>query len=189
MSYHMRERADGQVEILLHRPVLIGVFPDPDVAGHVLALLSAEDLELPPDEPASYQQAREDVAAAEELALDEVAGPKPSPPPAHSAKQRAQLPAALREQPRAPVPIATRPELSEDEVQRAFARIQNGEKIHAVAADFGLTMGQLRGMWANHKRRMQTFMAQDGQQPCKHCARPFTPSISHPDTCARCSHD
>ena len=30
-------------------------------------------------------------------------------------------------------------------------------------------------------------VAEGGQQPCSLCAHPFTPSISNPDTCARCS--
>ena len=78
-------------------------------------------------------------------------------------------------------------DLTPEQTQQAFARIQLGDKIHDVAKDFGLTMGQLRGKWANSKRQLQKHLAEGGQQPCSLCAHPFTPSISNPDTCARCS--
>jgi hypothetical protein len=49
-------------------------------------------------------------------------------------------------------------------------------------------MGQLRGIWAAHKSWMQKHIQEGGKIACSLCTRPFMPSISHPDTCARCSH-
>lgn len=178
MSYIMRDRPDGQVEIILSRPVLVGVFPARDVAEKIHAFLSEDEREFPDDQP---------ILSDDQLLISE--DPMPGDhPDAPAAKARMQLPALIVELPRAPAQQQVEANsLSEEDVQRAFGRIQQGEKIHAVASDFGLTMGQLRGMWANHKRYMQKFMADAGQQACTHCQRPFIPSLSHPDTCARCS--
>lgn len=119
MSYVLRDRSDGQVEIIFSRPVLIGVFPERDMAERVRAFLKDDQPELPDDRPAHFREAKADAGEA--------------------------------------------------------------------ATDLGLSVFQLRGMWANHRRQMQTYMAGSGQQPCQQCQRPFTPSISNPETCARCS--
>jgi len=88
-----------------------------------------------------------------------------------------------------PILTPTAPDLTDEQIATAFRRIAEGEKLVVVAPDFGLTMGQLRGMWANHKRQLQKHIAEGGQVPCALCTKLFTPSISHPDTCARCSHE
>ncbi|MFB2531011.1 hypothetical protein ACEYYA_02475 [Paracoccus sp. p3-h83] len=186
MGYILRDRSDGQVEIVLSRPVLVGVFPDRDVADRVCAFLRAEEPALPDDEPAMFARAAADVADAVAEDLDQLAN-EVAPAPRRSSR-RTQLPALAPVKPQAPAQTPPAPHnLSEAQIDQAFARLQQGEKVHAVAADYGLPMGQLRGMWANHKRQLQRYMADAGQQPCRLCARPFTPSIMNPETCARCS--
>lgn len=186
MGYIVRDRSDGQVEIVLARPMLIGVFPDRDIADRVCAMLRADEPPLPDDEPAMFARAAADVVDAAAEDLDKIADEVAPAPRRYS--RRTQVPALAPVKPQAPARTAPAVHnLSEAQIAQAFARIQQGEKIHAVATDNDLTMGQLRGMWANHKRQLQRYMADAGQQPCRLCTRPFTPSITNPDTCARCS--
>lgn len=187
MSYALRDRPDGQVEIIFSRPILVGVFPERDTAERICAFLKDDQPELPEALPINFREAKADAAEAETSDLSDLlrAAPKPV---RKAARRRQSLPVAPV-RPVAPVQrsLEAPQDLTEEQVADAFARIQTGEKIPAVAMDFGMSMFQLRGMWANHKRQMQRFIADAGQQPCAHCQRPFTPSISHPDTCARCS--
>lgn len=186
MGYMLRDRPDGQVEIILEKPVLVGVFPERDVAERVIAYLKLEEPELVADEPAKFAVAAADVAEAEAEDLSDLIPPPPRP----VRKSRVQLPAVVEEKPRAPVFLAPQPHsLTEAQLDEAFRRISEGEKVSAVAPDFGLSMFQLRGMWGGHCRKMQSHLAQGGKVACRMCRRDFTPSISHPDTCARCSHE
>lgn len=182
MTYILRDRSDGMIEIVMSKPILIGIFPDSDAAERYRAFLAAEEPELPEEEPSGFATAAADVADAVANTEDLVRSamtPK--------ATGRLNLPVVV-EKPVMPVQIETMPsDLGDDDKMRAFGRIQQGEKIAAVASDFGVTMGQLRGMWANHKRQMQKYLAEGGQEPCTLCKRDFTPSVSNPDTCARCS--
>ncbi|ARE40886.1 hypothetical protein RGUI_2745 [Rhodovulum sp. P5] len=174
MSYHMRDRADGQIEIIFLRPTLIGIFPDRDLARRVCILLEADDEGIRDDDDAAPTEA--DTA------------------PETASERAPETPVAL------PVPVAPRPtsparlppappvELSEEQREAAFARIIDGEKIARIAPDFGLSMGQLRGMWAHHCRTAQRHIAEAGPQECRLCGKTFTPSVTNPDTCARCSH-
>jgi hypothetical protein len=84
---------------------------------------------------------------------------------------------------------APSPKLTEEQTTAAFARLTNGEKIALVAPDFGLTTYQLRAIWAAYRQKLQKHLAEEGQVPCSLCATPFTRSLSHIDTCARCSRD
>lgn len=185
MSYILRDRSDGQVEIIFSRPVLVGVFPERDVAQRICSFLSDDEIE-PLDQQTSTPTTAPEELADNDTLMDEFA----DAPRQHRRKpEGGMLLPAIVERPRAAVSqkAAIVNHLSDDEIAGAFARITAGEKIHAVADDVGLTMGQLRSMWANHKRNMQKFMAADGQQACSHCAKAFTPSLTNPNTCARCS--
>ncbi|PZO64585.1 MAG: hypothetical protein DI498_10885 [Paracoccus denitrificans] len=188
MVYTLKDRSDGQVEIVFSRPVLVGVFPERNVAQRICAFLEAGELAMPDDEPATFARAAADVVAAQAEDMNELADEVAPRPVARKHAARNQLPALIDEKPHlAAQKFPEHHNLSDGQITAAFARIQNGEKIHAVAVDYGLTMGQLRGMWANHKRNSQRFMASAGQQPCSLCAKPFTPSLTNPGTCARCS--
>lgn len=185
MTYILRDRPDGMVEIVMSRPVLVGIFPDSDVAAKVYAFLSDEP-ELPDDRPANFAAVATDaanvVADTADLIRKATEADRPKPKAA-----KLQLPAVV-EKPAAPVWVTPTPNLLSDEDKaKAFARLGNGEKLVSVAKDFGVTFAQLRGSWASHKRHLQKFMAEDGQQACKHCRKPFTPSLTNPETCARCS--
>ncbi|WP_226781856.1 hypothetical protein [Oceaniglobus trochenteri] len=124
-------------------------------------------------------------------------------------EKAAQKPSDPKPQPAAPKPRQPAPETTEPEpileeasaepvgaegastsrctpIQEAFRRIGNGEKIGVVADDLGFSMGVLRGKWAHHCRTVQAD-AGGAQDECVICAKPFTPSDSSPDKCARCA--
>lgn len=179
MTIAMRDRPDGQVEIVLYRPEIVGVMNDRDMAARFVAFLQQDDPDLIEEEPSGFATAAADVAGVADLDLDDVVPAVPH--------RVANLPAVVSEKPQAPVFVAAPKELTEAEVDAAFDRLHAGEKLAVVAQDVGITMGRLRGMWASHLKHLQRHMAEGGQQPCTLCRRPFTPSITNPDTCARCS--
>lgn len=194
MGYEIRDRQDGMFELVFAKPVLVGIFPERDGAERYCAFLADQDPDLPPDEPASFGQALRDVAEAEVEADVEIqeAAAEPAISPAAAVRKsrpRTQLPAVVPDQPRPPAQIhvpesaALTPELK----QQAFNRIHNGEKTFDVAKDMGLNGMMLRAAWANYKRHMQKYLAEGGQETCAHCSRMFTPSVTNPFTCARCS--
>ncbi len=182
MTYMLRDRLDGQVEIILQQPILVGIFAERESAQRVCAFLSETALEMPEDQPAGFATATADVAEleAEIESLD---------PPVFMPSRR-NLPAIVPDKPSAPAFLKLAPtELTEDQREAAFRRISEGERLSDVAVDIGVGIAQLRGMWTGHKRRLQAHIAVGGQIQCKMCTKEFTPSISHPDTCARCSHE
>ena len=184
MGYEIRDRSDGMFELVFAKPVLVGIFPERDGAEQYRTFLADQESELPVDEPASIDQALKDVAEVEADDLSEIA-----PPPVRKSPLARNLPAVVPEKPKAPVQVVadSGASFTPEQRQEMFSRIHNGEKVIDVAKDFGISFGQLRGMWANHKRYMQKYMAEDGREPCLHCKRMFTPSLSNPYTCARCS--
>jgi hypothetical protein len=195
MGYLLRDRSDGQVEIVLTRTVLVAIFPERDVAARVCAFLADDAVEPPTDAPAGFATAADDVAEAEALVdltpppEDSVIVTPPRPARPKPAPVR-NLPAVVPERPLAPAILTGRYTTLTDEAKSAaFRRIVEGEKIASIAPDFGLTTNQLRGIWGGHKSAMQHFYADGGQVACKLCTRAFTPSLSHPETCARCSHE
>lgn len=206
MSYMVRERPDGQVEIVLSKPILIGIFPERDVAERVCSFLQDGEVDWPEEEPEGASDVEDltlvevdDVDAAGEAHLrdlvekarPQIVAPRDlqrmaAPPPAPVRN----LPAVVQEKPVAPVFLTAAPiKLTEEQKAEAFRRIENGEKIAVIAPDFGLTLAQLRSQWAMHKRLLQQHLREGGQIACALCKTPFTPSISSPDKCARCSHE
>ena len=183
MSYMLRDRPDGQFEIVLSRPILVGIFPEKDVAARVMFFLQEGEVEPVDDNAASFGQALRDAAAVEDETeielLEEIEIVDPAPP-------LTPLPAVVA---KAAPPMIVSKHLTKAELETVFARISAGEKLAVVAPDFGLSLGQLRSVWAMQCRAIQQHLAEGGQVPCKLCRTSFTPSISHPDTCARCSRD
>lgn len=100
------------------------------------------------------------------------------------------LPAVI-EQPTATrfLPVVAPTKVTEEQLDRAFVRLTAGEKLVVVAADLGWPWTVLRGHWARQKQVLQKHLAEGGQVECAHCRKPFIPSISSPDKCARCSRD
>lgn len=205
MTIALRDRPDGQVEIVLSRPEVIGVMAGRDMAERFVAFLQEEEPEL--KLAADYVPDADDadlVSEAQGPVVGDIttvapARANPMRPQPSSSEERAlrrkesapgQLPAVI-ETPKPPAVI--RPvvpaHLTEAQLDQAFGRIAAGEKIAVVAADIGTTFGSLRGLWANHCRKMQRHIAEGRQIECRLCQKPFTPSISNPETCARCSHD
>ena len=196
MTYMLRDRPDGMVEIVLSRPILIGIFPERDVAQRFCSWLRDESIDWPIEEPALSEQADPDSDPAEMMDEGEAQlramidqsrnAPTKSPPP----RPVRNLPVLVPERPVAPAFLTAAPvTLTAEQKDAAFARITNGEKISAVAKDVGLSTGQLQGFWSQHKRRMQSHIAEGGKIACALCRTPFMPSVSHPETCARCSHE
>lgn len=184
MNYELRDRPDGQVEIVLNRPELVGVFPERDVARKVLLFLTASEAETV-DEVAPLGGEPVEPWQPDDVQTEG----SPARPKAGRAT-KVQLPAVVEDKPRPPVWLKPAPPaLTEAQKDKAFERITAGEKLGAVAADIGVSMQQLRGAWAHHCRTLQAHLAGGGLQPCSLCGKPFTPSISNPETCARCSHD
>ena len=192
MSYILRDRPDGQFEIVISRPIVVGVFPERDTAEKIHVFLQADDPDVACAETTSCGQASRDVreAEADDLFDLDAEGGKPvvSVSDLPAVRKASKAPAVV-DKPRMAVQInqASYWPMSEEDTRIALARIQQGEKVVDVAKDYPVSMGQLRGKWANYKRNLQRYMAEAGPQPCRLCAREFTPSVSNPDTCARCS--
>lgn len=192
MTIMLRDRPDGQVEVILNRPEVIGVMRDHDLAAQFVAFLTERDpeLKLAGDAVPLHEVAEslDDIAAAADAA-DGVALKAAPAAQAPRKTGKVQLPAVLA----LPSPPARhqpeRLKLTEEQRDAAFTRLGGGEPIASVAPDFGLSPAQLRGAWGHHCKMMQRHLAEGGQVACKLCTKPFTPSISHPETCARCSHE
>jgi|GEM_PF-2436557 len=100
-----------------------------------------------------------------------------------------------------------------DRLAAAFSRLENGEKLKAVAEDLGIPWTSLRGSWSQHARRIgkkastpsQALVVCDKPHPldvvksaiaavndmedCRNCGRSFTPSEQSIELCARCAKD
>lgn len=190
MTITLRDRPDGQIEVLVQKPVVVGVLADRDLAERFVAFLTLEDDAAEEDSVRIATDGNDEVAQELDLAqiAQEVAPVPPKPRPKRRS-QREQLPAVI-EKPKAPALLpVVRPALTDVQLDEAFGLLGGGEKLSAVAIRFGVPMSQLRGYWAQHRKQVQRHLADGGQQPCSLCQKPFTPSISHPDTCARCSHE
>lgn len=192
MSYMLRDRPDGQFEIVLQRPILVGIFPEREVASRVMYFLQEDALEMVEDAPALFGRASDDVAEALQAAD---VGHTEILPHAIALYAKAAKPAgrnllpAVMHKPQAARQLAVSVNLREEAATAAFARIAGGEKIATVAPDFFVSFNQMRAMWAAHCRKLQQHIAEGGKVPCGMCKTPFTPSMTHPDTCARCSRD
>lgn len=193
MEYVLRDRSDGTVDIVQMVPHFVGTFASRAVAERVRGLLGVVDLhretvaEIAPSvvPEAAFGIVETNVTFYKAASIPET--PAPAPVPMDAAPAPVQLPALL-DRPMPPAVIEP-PRLTDALREAAFHRLYAGEKLSAVAPDFGLTMSQLRGLWANHKRQMQAHIAEGGKQKCSLCRTPFVPSVSNPDTCARCSRE
>lgn len=199
MTFMLRDRPDGQIEIVVNKPTVVGIFAEREMAEKVCVFLQEdENFGRVEDQPSNFAAASADVAEAEAEAMAEVVA-EPAvvraavvaiPAPRQERRKATLLP-VVDDRPVAPrmLVVAAPKSLTEDQATAAFGRLAAGEKLAVVAPDFGLTLNQLRGIWAGHKRLLQKHIAEGGQVACVMCAKPFTPSIASPDKCARCSHD
>ena len=184
MSYMMRDRPDGQFEIVLNKPILVGIFPDEGEASKVMFFLAEEEEDFAEESHASFGQALRDTRDAEaEIAaeLQAIEVPTAAPP---LTRVQALVPKAKR-----PAVLVVSDRLTEDQIEAAFLRIDAGEQLGKVAEDYGVTMGQMRSLRGQQARKIQQHLAEGGKVICTMCKEKFVPSLSHPDTCARCSRE
>lgn len=92
---------------------------------------------------------------------------------------------ALAEKPRQAVTMCA--DLPAEVMAPAFERLERGERLQAVAADLGVPWPSLRGAYAGYKSRRQREIARGGMSTCSLCSKEFMPSVTSPDTCARCT--
>lgn len=122
------------------------------------------------------RQAERDVSVPVAVKDDDVHAPEA--PPA------ATLP-ALADKPRQAVTMCA--DLPAEVMAAAFERLERGEGLQVVAADLGVPWPSLRGAYAGYKGRRQREIARGGMSTCSLCSKEFMPSVTSPDTCARCT--
>lgn len=182
MEYSMRDTPDGQVEIVFFPPTLVGTFPDREMARRVLTLLQGEGNDDPRKIAENVKPTKEEIAGA-------VGEPEQKPKASIFDQQPVQLPVPATKPSQRTFKRTDLRELTEEQKDEAFRRLTDGEKMKDVVCDMDIDMPKLRGSWAAHKHHLQKHMAEGGKEHCKFCQKLFTPSISSPDTCARCSDD
>lgn len=199
-QFTIQDRADGHFEIMVSRQTLVGVFADRDVAEKVMVFLADDEPVEVPVAPAVHSRVGpedlagpiDDLASVEESTVsDRKRTHRDTRPKADGGiMSEFHAPTVVKHTPRPPVHCDLRlPKLTDAQKEEAFSRIRNGEKVSKVAPDFGVSMGQLRGMWAKECRDIQKHVAEGGQKSCSTCSTMFMPSQSSPDHCARCRHD
>ena len=168
MEFALRDRDDGQIELVRYEPVVVGTFVDRDTANNIIRLLSQEEIQ---------RQSPLFTVSVE----DNVAEPAPDPEPVV-----AVVPPPAPEVPAPGTAIVAAPP---SDLDALFERIRNGEKIADIAEDVGMSMLSLRSKWANHRRYLKAVVNPDEKARCAMCDREFTVSAISPDRCARCAHD
>jgi hypothetical protein len=128
MTITLRDRPDGQIEVLVQKPVVVCVLADRDLAERFVAFLTLEDDAAEED---SVRIAKGGVdEAAQELDLSQIAqevAPVPSKPRSRR-KQRAQLPAVI-DKPKAPALLpVVRPALTDAQLDEAFGLLGGGRE-------------------------------------------------------------
>ena len=183
MTYMLRDRADGQIEIVHLRPTVVGVIIDRHMAEAFVRFLGRRDGEdgdtitLEPGSPtasAALAEALEkaevmDVAAARVKAnANVIISPlRPAPAETQGAK---------------PVSVADR--------DAAFACLRAGEKLTDVAERYGMTMGRLRGLWAQSRKTDRPAAEPawpEYSEDCRLCGKTFVACDVSDGLCARCS--
>lgn len=205
MNYIIQE-TEGQFEIAQMMPVVIGRFTDQAVAVRVLEMLVSDataaqlaDLELTTPEVNAETPPKSDAPAL----------PKPTPPKPVAAK-----PAPPKPMPEKAKPVTAKPVAWEQsELEVAFVRLEQGEKLRDVADDIGKSWTGLRGKWANRKRNevkpahaeqvknlpavaastvttaIAAIQELNDQPNCNICGRLFTLTPENIDQCPRCTDD
>lgn len=179
MEYSLKDNATGGVDLVRSEPEIVGTFHDRDVALQVLNLLLFPQKDKP-----------EALAPVPERAPATTAF-KAIPRVSEGSKEQPVTKKASPATPPLPVPAPRSVAVADGgfDLDAAFARIGDGEKIADVAADMGTTMMVLRAKWANHQRYLKATVNPDNRAECALCAKEFTPSAASPDKCARCARD
>lgn len=180
MGYYMRDRPDGQVEIVLSNPILIGTFPDRAIARRVCELLQTDAIDWPEEtRSSSATPAAADISP--EVSADHVA------PRINITVTDAADPVAQRMPAMVAAAVDAGVAQTQPDWEAMFARLEAGEPLTAVAVEYGVPMTSLRARWVARPRPGEGSAG--GQVNCSLCSRPFRPSLASPDKCARCSRD
>lgn len=97
-------------------------------------------------------------------------------------------PVADVQPPRMRVPLSP----SETQLEKAFRRIREGEKLGTVADDMGLDFHRLRSRWAQQSKRAKAAAGAGtatSDSTCNTCGRGYKASHDDEGLCARCSRD
>lgn len=187
MEYRISRTQQGEFELAQVVPQVIGTFADKGMAEKVMWLLSKDGQLEDVSEPAPVADAPADARVMPPI----VEGPIPAK--------------------------AADVEDTADCLAAAFARLENGEKLKAVAQDLGIPWTSLRGSWSQHARRngkkatapqqatsvalvvrdkphpldvvKGAIAAVNDMEDCRNCGRSFTPSEQSIELCARCAKD
>ena len=192
MEYQIRETLPGSFEIVAITPVVVATFSDREMPDKVALFLSEEARNA---EPAA--QVESDQTAPPEDGTKKPAGLPELAPVKKVSRPRPQ-----------PTTTETDPNpWTAEELLDAIARVAAGEKIMAVADDYGKNWLKLRSAWAGYKKntaqpQQNLPSVMDDNQPaakvikaaeelmeqaqCSLCERYFTPTPDHLDTCSRC---
>ncbi|MDO5648370.1 hypothetical protein [Paracoccus sp. (in: a-proteobacteria)] len=170
-------RPDGGVEVRQITETVIATFTDPAHAALFCAALTAD--ETPDARFFDHAEGQPDAAPAP-VAVVAVQNETDTPP-----NRQARRDEMDDDRPRQPP--ETTVQASDDDLQWAFARIESGDKIQDIAAEKGWNWRSLRASWSRECQRRQKEVAASGPVNCTLCDRAFTPSLSNPDTCARCA--
>lgn len=181
MTYQINARDDGQYDLVVMRPTIVGTLASKRMAERFASWLETMDEEEL--EQLSAFQADEPMPAPDAPAL--VAETDDSP------AEQAGLPVLETQQPdpRPSAPADAAPDRipSTEVLHAAFARIASGENLTTVADDIGMSMFKLRSRYARHRR--DTPAQSDDKVDCVTCGRPHKPSAAGDGLCARCARD
>tara|TARA_R110000744_G_scaffold78295_10_gene154355 strand:+ start:285 stop:827 length:543 start_codon:yes stop_codon:yes gene_type:complete len=180
MRFYLTKRADGKTDLIRERPEIVGTFPDAVIAKQVLDMLVNQAM----DEGSETQNAdtidQKVPAFSHRKASVSIA--EHSQPPLKKPKKPKAMPP---EQSTSTALVVSQP----GQLDAAFERIRNGEKLSDVAKALDMEFGSLRSKWANHQRYLKATVNRDATSNCTLCAKQFVPSSISPDKCARCSRD
>lgn len=193
MSYSLRDLPDGRVEMVLSQPVLIAIFPERRVAQRICTALDRDQAAAPASEASRQLEApAKDEAMSSPKTLqqfrDLIESSRVQDAPTTMFRSVRNLTDATQDAGGDAQILTLHPrDLPDAQRERAFRRLACGEALSSVARDLRLRRDVLRVAWEAHKRSEQRLLAAQGQRECEACRRAFTPSLTRPSLCARCS--
>lgn len=193
MNYRLEENGDGAFQVLEIKPVVVGTFPDREIAKKFMDFLIDGELD------------RINTPVPDPIRLEL---PAPRTVPKEPKPQQSQKLSFNARQ-------ALLDPWTEDELETAIERLKNGEKLAEVSAEYGKSLNALRANWAVfRKREQQAAQAeaksadarpglsenkaaikantsansgeQDGFATCSLCEREFRQTPESLEHCARC---
>lgn len=190
-KFSLEETELGTFDIVQLVPSVMGTFTDQAIATKFMAFLEGDATALP-ETPATASRTVAEAPAVEVQ--------KTTPKAQETTVQK-----TCANQPR-----SASNEWTQEELNLAFSKLANGEKLRPVADEFGKSWTALRSLWARNQRASKAKTSTSlvpvssethtpaqkvttaidhlkGQVPCSNCERYFTPTPSSLDNCSRCS--